>query len=519
MKRWLLRLLLLGFVPWFVVTQTGAAEAAGDVYSTPVVGSFGYNGPLPGDASSCSFSAYWHASTDPLTGGDAIPNLIVDGICRDQALFDYPDAGYGELEFTGSGCGLPVMSFDPQESWHSEKPGNYFCTISQYCWDFYPGGNHAGAQGCAAIGLGLPPHAGGSTGTCAWAVNGMGLPSVSGTMPDGSGAALKVQVTWRSNAGPIPTRDWSFYVIDDRGNNYWLSLATPLVVPAGWIRDAPAWGNGNNAGAGETLYARYARVSDPGDSGFGDPINIVGIGMFEGNVNGTTAWGAVPTAASGTGSTGRLGVNDPANCKWYWGTKLTDIAGSEIDEPASELDGSVAPPTNVPPDPAESDGDCGGGFDWNEPSTWADGGMCMVVGALVGVIDAIGDMLGALGQLIEAIGNLLAELGELLEFLFVPDPSSWDIDGLHDQLETKPPFSVFASATGGVTSAAESFGGGCTGDLYTIDVGDTDAHVLPCGGPNLPGWGAVYGLANLGLVITTGLVLWNIFAGAIRSRG
>lgn len=224
---------------------------------------------------------------------------------------------------------------------------------------------------------------------------------------------------------------------------------------------------------------------------------------------------------------GRIGINDPGVCAFYWGLKLAEVPNTTIDEPAGPVD---APPPNQPPNPdpgsppppSNPESGCEG-FSLTDPSSWAGAGICVLVKLMSALIDLVGDMLGVLrsvlgvlGDVLGAILGLVAELGELLIDLLIPSPSSWDLAGLVNQFKTKPPFSAVDEIAGGATSAANGFAGagGC-GALFEVMPGQT----LNCTQVrDAPGMSALYGLVQAALWVTTGFFLWNMASASIKER-
>lgn len=225
-------------------------------------------------------------------------------------------------------------------------------------------------------------------------------------------------------------------------------------------------------------------------------------------------------AASATGTIG-YGVTDPSKCRFWFGPKVYTSPSDTFDEPwvvghftaptGEEVEPDPAPPTiDDPEDPTAPDPACD--FDIGDPGSWISGSACALVGLLGKIVDL-------LLEIFNAIVGLVGELSELLVALFVPDPTTWGIDGLQTQFQERPPGSLVSGAASGVSGMGSGMDAGGCGTL--IDVSDS----FPGGGgqitcsavKNVPGYSAGYSIFTLCIYALTGLAVFRMFTGALNS--
>ena len=163
--------------------------------------------------------------------------------------------------------------------------------------------------------------------------------------------------------------------------------------------------------------------------------NVIGVGWYY-SEGGRQDWAAYP----GTAGQPYLGLTDPGNCKFYWGTKIAYTPSDDTDEPLGAVPTSgggddTPPDLDDPGDPGDDGGtDCG--FSFTDPSSWAGAGICQLVKAIASVVDWLGKIFGVLGSILGVLGDLagtiadaiadaiaaaFGTLGDVLTALFVPD--------------------------------------------------------------------------------------------------
>lgn len=298
-----------------------------------------------------------------------------------------------------------------------------------------------------------------------------------------------------------------------------------------------------NAGTTANL-TTTAFLSDEGNSGGTNPgqVPIDGAVIGAGVVgwpwlsSTNTGWSSRTT---GTGSRalptpgtiqmdpafGAVGVNEPSRCHFYWGARISDDGNSVtiFDNPAGDL-GETPPPGTADPSPdpeaptGGDDDECG--FSVTDPSTWAGGGICALVGLIGGLIDVAKDIVGGLVDLFGVAGQILAKIGglvgdlvrqltDLFVLLFVPNPSSWDLGSMIDDLKVRPPFSLMTDLldVAGTFTGSFSSAGGCTN---LINFGD-GMNVSCASVKNTPGFALGYGLLSVAMWACTGIACFRMF--------
>lgn len=152
---------------------------------------------------------------------------------------------------------------------------------------------------------------------------------------------------------------------------------------------------------------------------------VVGYGYYLDDVGGTATTN--PVALPQVNSLGKLGLNNPGACEFYWGQKIASTPSDNYDEPQTATNLGATPPPDNPPDTntggSASTGDAGCGFSISDPTTWASAGICQLVGLIHDLISAIGHIAGDMASAI------LGGLGNVLQDLLVPanPPSFSDV--------------------------------------------------------------------------------------------
>lgn len=202
-------------------------------------------------------------------------------------------------------------------------------------------------------------------------------------------------------------------------------------------------------------------------------------------------------------STRYLGMRDSGRCVSYTGARLVTLANTTaddapygIEDPDPYVPPPTAPPTYPPPNPGGDDVDepppdqgdedaCGDFSLWN-PTTWAAGGICVLVAAVMELLGMIGDLieavLGLAAAIVEGIVNALLAIVEAildgLMALFVPDADalSGHIDGLQSMFDDSPAGGWTDAVEGGISGSPS---GGCQGPAFDLpSIGGVDAPNL-----------------------------------------
>lgn len=177
------------------------------------------------------------------------------------------------------------------------------------------------------------------------------------------------------------------------------------------------------------------------------------------------------------------GITDPALCRFWFGQKVTNIEGSDMDEPFGEVpDPGVEEPPVEPPEPEEP-----------PEGNW----LYLIWLALTRLISVVAGLAATIAAAV------IAGITDAFESLFVPNPNKWKVSQLHDQLQSKPPFSVAESLADQAGDTAEAFqGSGNCGVLLNFG---PDTSVSCSEVRNAPGMGALYNLVTFGIISLTGL--------------
>lgn len=284
--------------------------------------------------------------------------------------------------------------------------------------------------------------------------------------------------------------------------------------------------------------------SSNGTGGSGSPgtfPTVLGVGVTYGVQSGSRAGFIADNAPPTTpvpydGATyGHYGYTNGAACNWYWGAKIVETAGDSYDEPVQGTipepeseplpppsvyigpsadcpegttlcveQNPVDPPPNSVPDPESESCD----FSITDPATWGGQVICALVWAAKAIMGLIGDVLDFLEGLLGAVGNLL-------KALFIPDPTSWGIDGLMDQVNGRAPFSLFAAIGAAMGDLGTAYGGaGSCGSFGQFE----GAEVSACDASAVPGFSALRLLVGGGLVAMTGWYIFGILASLVRQE-
>lgn len=270
------------------------------------------------------------------------------------------------------------------------------------------------------------------------------------TAPDGSTLATP-GTYWKS---------WRFFARtpsasggpDLTSGGIWRQENTTESVTAGTTWPGPDyWRNRDAAGAGNAYQAPtlqpygvwvYIRSSDFTTKPPGLPR---GVGSGGADYNTTTDWG----------------INDPANCVFYFGPKFRNDPTSDTDEPQGPLNstGNPTPPETEPPDlepvPPVTEGDeCD--FSFSDPTTWVSAGICKLVELIRELIDKVKDLPAAIWRAFR----------DGLEALFVP--SDGFMDGKIEELAESFADSTLGNYLEVFESMVPSGGSGCEGPPVRI---------------------------------------------------
>lgn len=169
-------------------------------------------------------------------------------------------------------------------------------------------------------------------------------------------------------------------------------------------------------------------------------------------------------------------------CTWYWGTPITTgdksvpvdpdvpVGGEEPpdeEEPPLEQppDDDDLPPDDDDPDVPPGDDACGD-FSLFNPATWASGGICVLIQAVVKLIDLFGKMLSILADILRFFVGFFDALLDLLLSLFVPDGDALaaHIDGLSGLFDESPAGGWTDALSSGLSGSPS---GGCAGPTFS----------------------------------------------------
>lgn len=241
-------------------------------------------------------------------------------------------------------------------------------------------------------------------------------------------------------------------------------------------------------------------------------------------------------------TSGWLGKTDGSKCTWYFGDNIAGAlptapyvpAGPEGGAPVgSPPEGTTTPPAievdvdadgcatgaicvnpsdGIDPDevappsvPDPDDASCN--FSISDPSTWGGQLICALVSVAKSIIGAIGDLLNFL------VG-LVGQLGDLLRTLFIPDPSSWGLEGLTAQVNARAPFSIFSGLGGSLGDIGDGYAGAttCTGTIV-----DVDGITVGCGDP-IPGVPQMKAVMGAALVALTAWYLFTLASSLVEPK-
>lgn len=414
-----------------------AAPASADTYGTAtrVTWSNGWWS----DVSSCYADAYY-------TAGDYVQVTIPQVGCSEGVSGFLIDEGGStlSLSFTGVGdqgaCSYETGSFPYSRGAASAvaASGVTGCKVTQAClsghialhgWPDEDLGQH-----CVAVDLGpLPQPAPDYTGSC------------TSFAPDGA--------PWFVPNGSDPTYGMLYVQIKRLS-----ALASSGA--AGSVAVTPVYGDGANG---------TPRVGPPIDLPVGS-VPVGGTYSFQQNYMSSalegvqfslttdreTTWNAYRNIYAGDDVQGFIGETKTSVCRVYLGKQIATV-GDSFSVPAGPLgtgapsggSGAATPPAVAAPPGAGSS--CT--FSISDPTTWASGGICALVGLM-------GRAIGFLGALVNGVAGLPAAilngLGDALSALFVPDQSH--IDGLtnaaSDALQGSSAGSWVNAFSGAIGSAA-----------------------------------------------------------------
>lgn len=338
------------------------------------------------------------------------------------------------------------------------------------------------SETCVPFAMGTPPSGGVEPASCELAT-GLVQPEVHITMPQGGGvqrgyAIVNGQATGTATPGRVV-----MYIITSRNGNTGVGLSALQYRSAEASSLNAYYGTVGRAGEEAINLGNGATSEMAGNfkitaAYIGTPTEVtqtpVGVGYFvvpasSGNLS--PNYFMHPLAATGGGDEdGKLGVNDPSACSFYWGAKLWSdgIEGEGADEPLGPLVLGDPPepdpiePPDLEPIPDPSDDACT--FDITSPSTWLEGGMCAAVGLLGGVLDLLGQLLGAVAGL---PAKLIGLLSDLFQTLVVPADGFLDgkIADLSDSMDGTT-LGNYVGAFEGLRPSAS----GCQGPEFNIPI-------------------------------------------------
>lgn len=536
--RALVHALALFMVPVMLVTLPGAAEAA-PVFGNPASASWNTD-EAPGSSTKggggarCNVTAVW--IVDALQGPGASGNgyqVSFEFSCStgwnvsDSYLGMYPE---------GDGCDVAApadrMQFDGGSMSGTVVVGMASsCQVTEVCYEFgastFSNPWSVGtAADCVTLDLGQPPTADFPQSCQAGTVNKPGVGPQKAHPTDTRFQKVRDIVT--NVSGAANPGDWRTYVILQAPtlNGYTSFTNSTRTFPAGVSQ---------TANTHSVMFAPYAggafpqtrlayeqsRVDRPDVWNY----SVVGVGVIHIPTY-VTATGAGSTASAGghlylpqeavPPYIGYAGLSKPGLCAFYWGTKIASTSADDFDEPLGDLNpasGTTEPPdtTPAPPPPAEA----GCTFEFSDPTTWLEGGICAVVGLLAAIFDLLGNILGAIVGL---VADLASALGDLLRTLFIPSPDAWGLDGLRNQWDNRGPGQVAGEISAGVGGVADGYsgGGGC-GSLADFSNDDISANVTCTQVKDSAGMAALYGLVQAGLIALTCWGIWHIVVGSIKA--
>ena len=496
----LVRLVALLLVPWVIVASGSTAEAAYKVGQTATAqwqaqNDFGGN-------VDCSITGYFVNNS-----GD----VYVKGTLKCSTGFNIKSA-HVTVTAKGETCSL-TKDFGEQDGVESTSgtltngiPGPVNpagCVVTEACYEIdYQ--THGGVwlnyemSGCVPWALGSPPETTGSVpDSCRW-----GKPQVPVVHPKNTdmnhwhgGSTYfdrDVTVTVEGRRppevpGPLGTKQWYAYVVvektDGTGRN--------TIKTGEW---------GAKSFPGESIGSHTGHVQLNKTNATGPLLEVIGVGvLFADPVEPNAGYDTNSTSSYvGTG-TGILGKNKPEACVFYWGKKLGTTPNDDYDEPMPlPIDGAGGvsddpDPVYETPAPPDSDPGCGE-FSLFDASTWASGGICVLVKAVMW----LGELLGAvLRSILGVLNGIVQAILDGLMALFVPTDGAMEaqVDALTDSLDSTP-YSQWESSFDSAFTAGGSapsvggvaFTGGCQGPAVTWDkLGDAglDSTIHPldaCGG-------------------------------------
>ncbi len=332
------------------------------------------------------------------------------------------------------------------------------CNVDQVCYSFIDdgAGDDKEHDGCTAVTVGYPttvPPA--TTGCVHGAVTVTPAGDVTGVVSknDPGGGYYTVYYSGKVNVTGGPAQI---------GIAVWVSISNgpPQVFDGGTAQLGP----GSNL-------VRSRFFSQGGSDG--SNVKVLGVQLrsqakWDAPNNYTHTLGSSTAPATATG-----GLNWPARCSFYFGTKIADRPTDTFDEPVGPLgpgapastdNGTDTAPT-APTSPTEPTGGCT--FKITDPTTWLEGGMCAAVGMLSAIWDALKSLLGA-------VTGIPAAILAGLRGLFVPSDGFFEdqVDDVKTAWDDTPPGEV-------------------VGTFATLpDKFSAPASASTCGGPSIPiTWG------------------------------
>lgn len=287
-----------------------------------------------------------------------------------------------------------------------------------------------------------------------------------------------------------------------------------------------SWGAYNRSVFAGTTITRQLNAGTTEVAGAGQPetFEVVGVGY-------TIAAGSGPNMSSsayflgGAGSLGvsqqrGIGINDPSLCRFYYGQDVITEPMIGGDPMGPFTNGSPQPyggstpvdegPLTGPDPVSTDDGQCSG-FSFTDPSSWAGAGICVLV-------KAVRALFGVMGDVLQAVLGLVGQLGALLRDLFIPDPSSWDMQRLQDQWDSRPPGSVIQDTTDVLGAAADGLSASGPCELPNWNISGQDAQLACPDETGGPAWQGLMSLVRIAITVAAAFYVFHILRTAI-SRG
>lgn len=520
----------------------GAGPASADTYGTGV--RINWSEGWYNDISSCYADAFY-------TAGDYVQVTVPQVGCSDGAGGFAVDesASTISISFQGVGdsgaCTYETGSFSMTRGAASAISTGTGCKVTQACLSGHivRHGMPDGDMGpdCVTVDLGvLPGIAQAQKGTCpgvsvvtnpgvtalqqeSYFTTRFETASVQLKVTDGASRYFRLQPVFRLVG---PTDPWG---AGQQANTYGLlphGVGDPY---AGDLYRGSAWATSTQvaAGASATITTKYGIDSyTPSGKTFTREYQLMGLELWASTGTGVPDNQLLQTPQGPTWDSSHLlgvsGAYSPSICTLWFSSTVIAASGTGVTADATTPSwglsddgtgagtggstGSTTPPATTPPPTP----DAGCNFSIGDPTTWAAGGMCAVVGL-------IGRAVSILGSIASGVAGLAAEIAsgllDMLKTALVPDVASWGWSGFVDQVQARPPSSVVVGVASSMSTVASGFqGAGSCGVL--ADFGD--GMKITCSAIRaLPGYSGLYALVQVGLVGLTAFGVFHILRSAI----